>query len=123
MKNLNTLTANHMANLNPMVVKYEVDASGISMGDISIRVLVNTNKGDKAMGFWIAFFEDGNGGLEYVWDQFFFDTNNEEDCVRKWLQENPDFCKMMTSAALDYIKDKGLFVDGEIKIQPKGIFI
>lgn len=122
MKTLNTTTAAMISNLNPVVVKHEADTSGISMADISIRVLVKTSNDKNAMGFWIAFLEDGNGGLEYVWCQFLF-NDNEEDCVRKELQENPDFCKKMTSAAIDYIKEQGLFVNGEIKIKPQGIFI
>lgn len=107
MKTLKSWNANqYMANLNPVVVKHEVDASGIS-------VLVNTSKGKRALGFWIDFWVDSNGDLNYDWNQFSFALWNDIDCMRKEMQETPEFFEVMTNAALAYVGDNYLFVENQ----------
>lgn len=97
MKTLNTWNAKqYIANLNPIVVKHEVTAFGIS-------VLVNTSKGKKAMGFWIDFWVNEDGEMDYDWNQYIFSLLNDNDCMRKEMQDNIDFWVSMTSAAIDYI--------------------
>lgn len=107
MKTLKTWNANqYIANLNPVVVKHEVDASGVS-------VLVNTSKGKRAMGFWIDFWVDSNGELNYDWNQFSFALWNDIDCMRKEMQENLDFGELMTSAARTYIEEHNLLAESK----------
>lgn len=102
MKTLKSWNANqYMANLNPVVVKHEVDASGVS-------VLVNTSKGKRALGFWIDFWLNEDGELAYDWNQYIFFLFDEDDLMRKEMQENPDFFDLMTSAAFAYIEKNNL---------------
>lgn len=105
MKTLKSWTAKqYIANLNPVVVKHEVDTDGVC-------VLVNTSKGKKAMGFWIDFWIDENGELDYEYNQDTFFLWNSIDCMRKEMQDNLDFWELMTSAALSYIEQNNLIAE------------
>ena len=105
MKTLKSWTAKqYIANLNPVVIKHEVDANGVC-------VLVNTSKGKMAMGFWIDFWIDKHGDLNSDWNQYIFSLIDENDCMRKEMQENPDFCELMTSSALSYIEQNNLLAE------------
>ena len=105
MKTLKSWTAKqYIANLNPVVVKHEVDADGVC-------VLVNTSKGKKAMGFWIDFWIDEYGELDYEYNQDTFFMWNDIDCIRKEMQDNTDFWELMTSAALSYIEKNNLIAE------------
>ena len=91
----------YIANLHPVVVKQEVDTDGVSL-------LVNTSKGKMAMGFWIDFWVDKYGELCYNWNQYIFHLTDEDDCMRREMQDNTYFWEAMINTALDYIEEHNL---------------
>lgn len=98
----NTWTAKQfIANLNPVAVKHEKDKDGVS-------VLVMTSKGKKAMGFWIDVWRNYGGILCRNWNQYIFHTNDEDDCLRMQMQDDPDFFDLMTCTAEAYAEAQRL---------------
>lgn len=103
MKSLsNSWTAKQfIANLNPVVVGHSKDETGVS-------VCVRTSNGKKAMRFWIDLWKDKGGEIAYDWNQYIFNTMNEDDCLRMEMQQDCYFFEMMTSEALYYVQANGL---------------
>ena len=93
-------------NVNPVAVKYE----GNSKDGYSVLVKDKNSDFDAWVDVWIN--EDYHD-VETDWNQYIFSVDSEEDRIQQAVQDNTDVIyDMFTSAAIGYLEDKGLVVNG-----------
>lgn len=93
-------------NVKPVAVKYE----GNSEDGYSVLVKDKNSDFDAWVDVWIN--EDYHD-VETDWNQYIFSVDSEEDRIQQAVQDNTDVIyDMFTSAAIGYLEDKGLVVNG-----------
>ena len=84
-------------NLNLVGDAIEADCNGVS-------VRVKDKK--SGMQFWLDFWLN-NGELDWDWNQYIFTLTDDDDLIRKALQENSAFAESAWSVAEDYALNSG----------------